>query len=490
MKNTSIKQNMLMNILLTSSNFIFPLITYTHVARVLLSDGTGKVAFSQSVITYFLYIAALGIPGYGIRECAKVRDNREKLSQLVSELLVVELLSTIISYVALFGAIVFIQKLQSYKFLLIVMSSSIFLQMIGLEWLYNALEKYTYIAVRSIVFKGLSVLLTYILVRDKSDVVFYGIITVLSTYGSYVLNFINIKKYIDFKKVKITNLCKHMRPILTFFMSSVVITIYSSFDTIMLGVIKNDSAVGMYNAALKLKSIVLSVSTAVTSVLIPRMSVLYAKSEKRQFDNLLVKSLQVSLVLMVPLSFFVILNSKDILLFVCGDGYLEAKNTLIILMLCCICLMMTNIIGNQILIPTGCEKKYSQSVFIGMWINLTLNALLIPLYSAAGAAFATLITEAFNMIWMGKACSSTVLETLRNARLKIYVMALSASCLFEAVFQRFFMKQLLILRLGFNAILFFGVYYITLSICKESILSEMLIGLKKYLKKKKEGVIK
>lgn len=483
MKSESIRKNMLMNILLTSSNFIFPLLTYTHVARVLLSDGTGKVAFSQSIITYFLYIAALGIPGYGIRECAKVRDDRKKLSKLVSELFAIELIATIISYIILGGAIVFWEKLQSYRLLLAIMSISILLQTIGIEWLYNALEKYTYIAIRSMVFKGVSVLLTYGLVRDKSDLIFYGIITVFSSYGSYILNFINVRKYVDLEKVEFSNLRKHMGPILTFFMSSVVITIYSSFDTIMLGVIKNDSAVGMYNAAMKMKSIVLSVSTAITSVLIPRMSMFYAKKEKRQFNELLVKSLQISLVLMIPLSFLVILNAQDVLLFVCGEGYLAAKNTLIILMLCCVFLMMTNIIGNQILIPTGNEKRYSQSVFIGMWINLALNTVLIPSYSSAGAAFATLVTEAFNMIWMGLACWNRVLNTLKNTRLKIYVIALGGSCIIELLFRRLYIEFTLIFRLGCGAMIFLGTYYILLIIYREPIVNETIISFKKCIAK-------
>ena len=69
------------------SSFIFPLITFPYASRVLLPSGTGKVAFANSVITYFTMFAQLGIPTYGIRACAKSRDDKIQLSKIVHELL-------------------------------------------------------------------------------------------------------------------------------------------------------------------------------------------------------------------------------------------------------------------------------------------------------------------------------------------------------------------------------------------------------------------
>ena len=49
----TIKKNFIMNIILTMSSLIFPLITFPYVSRILLPVGTGKVSFAISVITYF-----------------------------------------------------------------------------------------------------------------------------------------------------------------------------------------------------------------------------------------------------------------------------------------------------------------------------------------------------------------------------------------------------------------------------------------------------
>ena len=91
MEKKSIKLNFIMNAILTVSSFLFPLITFPYVSRILLPEGTGKVSFATSVVTYFMMLSQLGIPMYGIRACAKVRDDREALSRTVHELLVINL---------------------------------------------------------------------------------------------------------------------------------------------------------------------------------------------------------------------------------------------------------------------------------------------------------------------------------------------------------------------------------------------------------------
>lgn len=86
---TSIKKNFIMNVILTASSLIFPLITFPYVSRILLPEGTGRVAFVLSIISYFSMVASLGIPTYGIRACAQVRDDQEKLSQTVQEIFII-----------------------------------------------------------------------------------------------------------------------------------------------------------------------------------------------------------------------------------------------------------------------------------------------------------------------------------------------------------------------------------------------------------------
>ncbi len=478
-KQKSIKKNMILSIILTSSNFIFPFITYSYVARVLGSVGTGKIAFVNSILSYFSYIAILGIPAYGTRECARVRDDKEKLSHIVQELLIINLMSTFFAYILLTATVLSVPKLANYKVLFVVMGVQIFLNTIGVEWLYNALEEYLYITKRSIILKSVAVLMTFMLIKSDEDYLWYGFLTIFSTSASYVLNFLNLKKIISLKKTQKYNLKKHIRPIKYFFFASIVITLYSNFDISMLGFISTEEQVGYYNAALKIKGIVVSASTAVTSVIVPRMSYYIKKNEKILSKQLVMRSFSVSMLLAIPLATYIILFAENCIMFLCGREFLPVVNILRILMCCILPLVLTNLFGNQILIPLGEEKRYSQSVFVGMWINLILNIVLIPRWGAVGAAIGTLITEIWNVFWMsGSLAKEYRHHILVNGNIVIYLIALLVASVLSCIIHGFIENMNNIAQLFITGIVFLGIYYILLILLKEEVLSQMLVKLK------------
>ena len=89
----SVKYNYIMNVILRISTLIFPLITLPYITRTIGTIGNGRVAFATSIINYFSMFAQLGIPTYGIRACAKVRDDKERLSKTVQEILIINFIS-------------------------------------------------------------------------------------------------------------------------------------------------------------------------------------------------------------------------------------------------------------------------------------------------------------------------------------------------------------------------------------------------------------
>ena len=238
MKQKSLKLNFIMNAILTMSSFIFPLITFPYVSRILQPAGNGKVNFMLSVVTYFNMFAQLGIPTYGIRACAAVRDDHEKLTRTVHELLFINVMTTILTYIVFAFAVMLVPRLQQDKALAIIMSFTIGLTTIGVEWLYKALEQYTYITVRSIIFKAISVVAMFMLVHAKSDYVIYGAITTFASSASFILNMVNVHKYIGIRPIGNYRIKRHLKPVFIFFAMSIATTIYTNLDSVMLGFMK------------------------------------------------------------------------------------------------------------------------------------------------------------------------------------------------------------------------------------------------------------
>lgn len=217
MKTKSLKLNFIMNAILTMSQFIFPLITFPYISRILLPAGTGKVSFATSVISYFALFAQLGIPTYGIRACAKVRDNKKELTRTVQELFIINVVMSLAVYAIFFVALHTVPRLEQDKTLFLIVSTTIFFNAIGMEWLYKALEQYTYITVRSIIFKFIALIAMFTVIHEQRDYVIYGGISILASSASNVFNFIHVHKYVSLKPIGHYNFKKHLKAVAIFF---------------------------------------------------------------------------------------------------------------------------------------------------------------------------------------------------------------------------------------------------------------------------------
>ncbi len=393
MKIPSIKKNIILNLFRTLLSLLFPLITFPYASRILLPEGIGKVAFARSVIDYFIIIATLGISTYGIRETAKVRDNRQQLSKISREIILINMVSTVVSYLLLFIAIFCIPKLTDYRLLLIVISSKILFTALGLDWLYGGMEDYKYITIRAIIFQILSIFLLFIFVHRPEDYLKYASIAVFSNVGSHVCNWIHSKKYIDlFNKTKL-ELKKHLKPIFVLFAMAVVTKIYVVLDMTMLGFICSDWDVGIYTAAVKVNKIVLSLVVAACAVLMPRLSYYSEKNELDKFNDLAYKGFNILLLFSIPSSIGLSLVSYHVTMLISGQHYVAAVPVMRMMNPIIVIIGISNFIGMQLFMPLRKEKYTLYSVICGAVVNFSMNLFLIPKYQAFGAAVSTLCAE-------------------------------------------------------------------------------------------------
>lgn len=393
MKNPSLKKNIAFNLFKTLLNLLFPLITFPYASRVLLPEGIGRVAFAQSVIDYFIIIATLGISTYGIRETAKVRDNREKLSKISKEIITINMISTFASYFMLFIAVFFISKLANYRSLLIIISAKILFTALGLDWLYGGMEDYKYITTRATIFQIISVVMLFLFVHRPEDYLKYASIAVFSNIGSNVCNWIHSKKYVNlFIRTKL-ELKKHFKPIFILFAMAVVTKVYTVLDVTMLGFLCDDWQVGIYSAAVKVNKIVLSLVVAACTVLLPRLSYYSEKNELNKFNDLAYKGFNVLLLVSIPSCIGLSLVSYHVIMLLSGQHYISAVPVMRIMNPIILIIGISSFVGMQLFMPLRKEKYTLYSVICGAGVNFSLNLMLIPKFQAFGAAISTLCAE-------------------------------------------------------------------------------------------------
>lgn len=469
----SVKYNFFMNFILTASSLIFPLITFPYVSRVLHVTGNGRVNFAASIANYFLMVASLGIPTYGVKACAKVRDDKELLSKTAQEILIINLVSTILVTITYVIFVLTIPRFNQDKSLFFIEGVNIILNMFGANWLYQALEKYDYITARSVLFKAISIVLMFALVHQESDYRTYAATTVFASVGSNVMNFIRLHRYISFKKVGEYNFRQHLQPIFILFAGNAVASIYTNLDTVMLGFMKTNADVGFYTAAVKVKNILVSVVSSLSGVLLPRMSYYVQHRDKQQFNRLMTTALNATIFMSVPLSTYFIVEAKDSLTFLAGAEYIPGTLAMQIINVSVVAIGITSIIGIQVLTPLNREFQLMISVIVGAVSDFILNYFLIPKWGAAGAAFATMIAEYLVLATQLFLGHDVVGEAFKHVKYIRYGLA-TVVALAPTIALISLPVTISLLRLFITAVVFFGVYAIILYIMKDEILYRLL----------------
>lgn len=374
-------------------NLIFPLITFPYVSRVLSVNGMGIYNFSYTYVGYFLLIAGLGINTYAVREGAKYRDNFEKISKFSSQIFSINILSTICAYLLLCVTLFVFKNLQLYYLCIVIFSLQIFFTTLGVNWLYIIYEDYTYITTRNILFKIISIILLFVLVKKPSDYIIYAGITVLAGVGSNILNYYHAKSFIKLKLTFNLGLRIHLKPILIIFASVLGVNIYLYADNTILGLLKGDYAVGIYSVSTKIYKMSEDLLSAVLTVTIPRLSMLYGKKLYKEYSKLLSQLFNLLMLLSLPAATGLIMLSKDIVLIIAGEKYLPSANSLAVISSAIVFSLINWIFADCVLLPSKRENKLLITTTVTAVLNILVNIFVIPFWSYDGASFSTVVSE-------------------------------------------------------------------------------------------------
>ncbi len=467
-----------MNFIMTASSIIFPLITFPYVSRILLPVGNGKIAFVSSVTAYFTLFASLGIPTYGIRACAGVRDDKEKLSKTVQEILIINLVTMLITCFIYAVSIFFIPEFYEEKELFFIQIVGMIMNVFAMNWLFSALEQYSYITICNLVVKIVSLILMFLLVKKAEDYILYGGIIIFASSASYLFNFIYARHFIVWKKSRTYEFRKHLKPILVFFAMSAAINVYTNLDVIMLRFMKGNEEVGYYNTAIKVKSILVTLITSLGTVLLPRLSYYIKMDKKNAFYQTIEKAVNFVMLLGIPLMVYFMMFAKESILLLAGNEYEASILPMMILMPTILLIGLSNITGIQILTPQNEERKVLYSILCGAGVDFILNMILIPRYASLGAAFATVMAEFVVLVVQCVYLRNMIGNVMRDVSIGKTVAALVLACAAGWSIKIYFDAHVFFI-LVVSACIFFGIYGGVLLTIKEKFVWETLKSISK-----------
>ena len=475
----SVKVNYILNLINTGTQMLFPLITFPYVCRVIEADGIGQINFFQSIISYISLFTCLGIPMYAIREIARDRSDVVKMNRTAMEILLLHSMLTLVGYAIVAILCLTVPQIQVNIPLFLILSLTIFFTAIGCEWFYQGIEDFKYITIRGLIIKTVSVVLLFIFVKSKTDLLYYGCYTVFGVLGGNIFNFFRLRKYFHRENIIFSELHikRHVKPVLKVFSFSVVTSIYLQLNTVLLGFLKNALAVGYFAAATKVMQMLLTMSACLGSVMMPRASHLIAENKEDEFNRLIQKSYDFTLAIALPMTIGLIFCAPSLITALCGVKFEHSILPSQIIAPIILMVAISNVFGIQVLFPKGKINIVTLCCGIGAVADLILNLCLIPLFSYIGTSIA----------YLGAEVATTVSMYFIGRRYIpiIYFKKSHLTYALGCVVMAFALYGLSLLQLPtFTILLLQGccgvlAYFIILCICKDEMLVQILSKIKR-----------
>lgn len=367
---------------------VLTLVTTVYLGRTLGPSAYGILTWGFALYTYFAYVPNLGLNVYGVRESAR---DASRIEPLVGRILGLRVLLATATYTLFLGVVVSLDKPSLFKLVVAVQGLAIFSHMITLEWVFESVQQMGKLATRNVIVAVATLAGTLYFVRSEGDVVLAAAITVVAIAGAnvwllftYRRQFGSLRPRFDWRTWP-----PMIRSGLPIAVSIFVLSLYTSMDQLMLGLMRSDQEVGWYGAGFRLVTAAMIPSQIILQAFMPSLSAALGDSEamRARARGFAITLVTVGLPLMATGA---LLAPNLILLF--GDQFAPAAPALALLMLN-VGIAYVHLTFGRALIAWDRERLYMYILVAGGVLNIGLNFVLISAYGMTGAALATIASE-------------------------------------------------------------------------------------------------
>lgn len=387
-----IKKNFIYNSILTTANYLFPILVFPYISRVLGVDNIGICNFVDSIVQNFILISMLGIPIVGVREVVIAKGDRLKLNRVFSSIFYANAVLTTLAVVILFICTYTINDLYQHKELMYVGVFKLIGNFLMIEWFFKGLEDFKYITIRSIIVRTLYVISVFVLVQSKDDYIFYFILTCSTFVINAIVNIFYSRKYVNLT-ISVLPFKTISKPIVILGVYMIFTSFYTSFNTSLLGIFTDTTQVGYFTTATKLYAIILALFSAFTTVMLPRMTSIYSEGNMEEFKQMLLKCSKLFYSILIPIVFFGVIFAGDIIILLAGSGFSGAILPMQICMVVMLVVGYEQVIIIQGLMPMKRDKSILINSIVGGITALLCCFILIPCLGAIGASIVWLSSE-------------------------------------------------------------------------------------------------
>jgi PST family polysaccharide transporter len=383
------------------SNYLFPLIVLPYVVRVLGPDKYGLVQFAVAFNSYFLILCDYGFGLTGTRMISQNRNDHQNLSKIFSAIIIIRVLLFLFVFVLIVVVVFSFERFILEWQIFILSSGIIFGSTLFPLWFFQGIEQMKYITFLQIAIRIVSIVFIFVFVQSSTD---YIIFVLINSSTQIVIGIAGVMTVILKFKIGIffpgiRHIIKIMREGWNIFLSSIWINLYTTSNTFILGLLTNDTTVGYYAAAEKIRIAFQGMHSTLSLSVFPFVNQLATESFEKfiKFNRKLLKLTAVSGFIISLIMFIFAYDITELFL---GQNFTYSGGLLRIISILPLIISLSNVFGIQTMLPLGYDKSFNKIIVMAAIIHLIMLFILIPYLMAEGVAYSTVFTEVIVTISM------------------------------------------------------------------------------------------
>lgn len=481
----SIQRNYIYNVIYQCISLVIPFATIPYIARVLGPLNLGITAYTNSIVQYFTLIASLGVGLYGTRQIAYVKENKERRSKVFCGIFYTK---TIVAVVVYFVFLIFV-ILTGKQYFSVFMLQSIYIisAILDISWLYTGMERFDKLMIRNIIVRITGVILVFLIVKERSDLIKYIFIGVISELVGQLIMWLQIKKYVSFTFVNFSTIKEHFLSMCKLYIPQFIIQVYTVFDRTIIGISTYKEEVAYFDLAKKLINMLIIFPTSLGTVMLPKISFLVENNKNEVIKIYLHRTIEFMFYTSLPMFLGLIIVSDNLVRWLYGYNFYKSAILIKIMAPTIFFISISNVIGIQFMVPYKKERELTISVFAGAIMSILSNVVLVFWLKSIGAAISFLLTEATVTI-IQIAYTRNIWEYKYIIRMLLKYFIISITMVFILILIDVFIKIENFTAIFVQVIIGFLFYILSNVVLESEIQRDVFSQIKKFLRRSKNEI--
>lgn len=315
MKESNLIKNTFALYVLSFAKIILPMMTFPYLTRVLSKDCYGVISYVKAVMSYMQLIVDFGFLLSGVRDVVNIRNDKKRLVEETWSILAAKIVLATVAGLILLIVSQFIDMLRENLFYTFLSFGTVFLSCFLFDFLFRGIERMHVITIRFLIMKSISTVLTFIFVRNDSDIIWIPILDILGSSVAIMLVFWELKKIgISYFMPSIKKVFKKISTSFVYFISDFATTAFTAMNTLIIGIYLNKAEVADW-------SLCLNIVSAIQMMYNPIFNGIYPEMVKNKRIGLIKKIIKIFLPVIIVGCIFTYLAADYAVVIIGGSKY-------------------------------------------------------------------------------------------------------------------------------------------------------------------------